>query len=108
MALKKVKITPVSAWSPSKERHMNTGLLRMALDIDRLAKVYAPFDKGNLVNSGRVAKVNGGYAVMFGGSNVPYAKRRHYENKKNPGTKRYLERAGNQTVKQTDKYFGDK
>lgn len=107
----KVNITPVSSWSPAIERKMDAGLLRAALDVHRLSSQYAPVDKGNLVASGRVAKEGKGYAVIFGGNsggvNVPYALRRHFENKKNPQTKRYLTRAGDQVSKQTDKYFGD-
>ncbi|HUH57787.1 MAG TPA: hypothetical protein VL020_04665, partial [Pseudomonadales bacterium] len=48
-----------------------------------------------LVNSGRINKKgNASYTVSFGGDGVKYAKRRHYENKLNPQTLLYLEKAG--------------
>lgn len=107
----KVKITPISAWSPKVERNLDTGLLRVALDVHRLSSQYAPVDKGNLVASGRVAKNGKNYEVIYGGNSggvsVPYALRRHFENNKNPQTKRYLSRAGDQVSKQINKYFGD-
>ena len=107
----KVKITPVSDWSPKVERNLDTGLLRVALDVHRLSSQYAPVDTSDLVSSGRVAKVGKTYEVIyggkFGGKNVPYALRRHFENNKNPQTKRYLSRAGDQVSKQIEKYFGD-
>lgn len=107
----KVKITPVSAWSHKVERNLDTGLLRVALDVHRLSSQYAPVDTGNLVTSGRVAKNGKNYEVIYGGNNgsvsVPYALRRHFENNKNPQTKRYLSRAGDQVSKQINKYFGD-
>lgn len=106
-----VKITPVSAWSPKVEKNLDTGLLRVALDVHRLSSQYAPVDAGNLVSSGRVAKDGKSYEVIYGGRgggvNVPYALRRHFENNKNPQTKRYLSRAGDQVSKQINKYFGD-
>lgn len=73
--------------------------LEMATDIHRFASILAPKDKGTLVKSGRVKRLGAAaYEIVFGGTaggfSVPYAKRRHYENKKNPQTLRYLERAG--------------
>jgi hypothetical protein len=44
--------------------------------------------------------------VIFGGGGVRYARRRHFENKKNPQTLQYLYRAGDAVVRgNTDKYF---
>lgn len=109
MASGSFKITPIKTITEPKLAQINSGLLQLATDIHRLATIYAPRDSGALVSSGRIEKIDGGYAVAFGGSygisDVRYAKRRHYENKKNPGTLRYLERAGDQTVKQDRKYF---
>ena len=36
--------------------------------------------------------------VKFGDARVPYARRRHFENKKNPHTKYYLQKAGDNVV----------
>ena len=89
---------------------MDRASLMMATDIDQQAKILAPKgDTLNLVNSGRIEKVEGSYKVSFGGDfggvNVPYAKRRHFENFKNPQTLRYLERAGDNVAKQKSKYL---
>lgn len=99
------------SWYREKQNEWNSTELRMATDILRLATQYAPVDQGHLRASGRIEKGQGsGVKVVFGGDgngfSVPYAKRRHYENKKNPQTLRYLERAGDQVVADKDKYFG--
>lgn len=64
------------------------------------ARVLVPVDTGTLKNDGRVEKIDDGYSVIFGDAKVPYARRRHYENKKNPQTKHYLERAGDSVKKE--------
>ena len=98
-----------TSWLQKTEKNADNVALQMATDVDRFAKVLAPKDKGNLVNSGRIEKMaQAAFKVSFGGSeggvSVKYAKRRHYENKKNPHTLKYLERAGNSVSKQKDKY----
>lgn len=73
----------------------------MGRRILHLAQAYAPVDTGALRGDGRVNREQEGtITVAFGGLDVPYARRRHYENNKNPQTKYYLERAGNQIAKQ--------
>lgn len=98
-----------SSWAPAKERQLDTVALRMATDIDRFAKVLAPKDKSDLVNSGRIERLApGSYKSSFGGSGritVRYAKRRHFENKKNPHTLGYLKRAGNTVARNKAKYL---
>ena len=99
-----------TSWLSKTEKNLDNIALQMATDVDRFAKVLAPKDKGNLVNSGRIEKLGlAAYKASFGGSSggvsVKYAKRRHYENKKNPHTLKYLERAGNAVSKQKDKYI---
>lgn len=67
----------------------------MAVDILNRAIMNAPKDTGALVRSGRVTSShNGGSAVTFGDNSVRYAYKRHFENKKNPQTLRYLQKAG--------------
>lgn len=89
-----------SKWLPATEESLDQVAFEMATDIHKVASILAPKDIRNLVNSGRIEKQagRGEYLVVFGGSGngfeVPYAKRRHYENFKNPQTLRYLERAG--------------
>lgn len=113
------------AWNKNKlaSLDMNTqqGLVMMAYDVANQAKKNAPYDSGALRNSIRTEQVpEGGVDIIAGGKfnvpgtskkkkgSVPYAKRREYENKKNPGTKFYMKRALN-TVLQSNwqqKYFG--
>jgi len=88
-----------SRWLPATEKSLDIVALEMATDIHRIATTLAPKATRNLVNSGRIErKGSGKYNIVFGGNgggfSVPYAKRRHYENNKNPQTLRYLERAG--------------
>lgn len=102
-----------TSWRAKKERNYDEIALQMATDVDRNAKVFAPKDKGNLVNSGRIErKAPAEYVVSFGGrgqgTNVKYARRRHYENRKNPQTIGYLERAGEGVAKQKKKYLTGK
>ena len=83
----------------------------MAVDIHRQASLLAPVLSGNLVASGRIEKETNGYKVAFGGDssfNVPYAKRRHFENKKNPQTLGYLKKAGDNVSKDKAKYLKGK
>ena len=64
------------------------------------ARMLAPVLSGDLKMNGRVEKIENGVSVVFGDNRIPYARRRHFENRKNPGTINYLERAGNQTKKE--------
>lgn len=85
---------------------IKAGLLQMATDIHRRAVAFAPIETGALKNSGRVETENDGYKVIFGSSRVPYARRRHFENKKNPQTLGYLAKAGDSVARNSKgKYF---
>ena len=64
------------------------------------ARMLAPVLSGDLKMNGRVEKIPNGVSVVFGDSRIPYARRRHFENRKNPATLNYLERAGDQTRKE--------
>lgn len=88
---------------------MKSALLEMANDIHRKAVALAPVETSALRNSGKVEPVTDGYSIIFGSSRVPYARRRHFENKKNPQTLGYLARAGD-SVSRGDKtkYFRNK
>lgn len=102
-----------TSWRERKERNYDAIALQMATDVDRNAKALAPVDKTNLVNSAVIEKeAPGSYVVSFGGEgngiNVKYARRRHFENKKNPQTIGYLERAGDGVAKQKKKYLSGK
>jgi len=68
--------------------------------------MLAPRDSGTLRENGRVEKnPNGGRSVVFGDASVPYARRRHFENKKNPQTLNYLKRAGDSVKKESIKKY---
>nr|DAS15326.1 MAG TPA: Minor capsid protein [Caudoviricetes sp.] len=64
------------------------------------ARMLAPVLSGDLKMNGRVEKIENGVSVVFGDNRIPYARRRHFENRKNPSTINYLERAGDQTKKE--------
>ena len=90
----------------SEQKRLDSSVLRMAIDIHRQAIILAPKDTRALVNSGHINKQSQtGYSVVFGDSQVRYARRRHFENKKNPQTLKYLERAGDNVVKNAGKYL---
>lgn len=67
---------------------------RVSERILRQAKSNAPFLTGRLRASGQSRQVGDlETAVSFGNRNVPYAVRRHFENRKNPHTRYYLSNA---------------
>jgi len=103
----RVTSTLVSSWLPSTERKLDLAVLEMATDIHRRSAILAPVDTRALVNSGRIIRRDKGkYSVAYGGGRVKYAKRRHYENKKNPQTLKYLERAGTSVSRSLNRYIG--
>lgn len=103
------KMTIKPFWAKQGEAALNLGLLEMVTDIHRRAVLLAPVDTRALVNSGIIKRAIQGYIVQFGSARVPYARRRHFENFKNPQTVGYLEKAG-QSVTRGDKakYFRNK
>lgn len=87
-----------------------TGLVKMGYAISNQAQRNAPVDTGALVNSIRVSISNADEVFVLaggsvGGKSIPYAKKREYENRKNPQTKRYMGRAFDQETKNYLKYF---
>lgn len=104
-----VKVTMNRGWQSQIERGMKAALLEMVTDIHKIASDRAPKDTRNLVNSGKIEPVTDGYKVSFGGGKVPYARRRHFENKKNPQTLGYLALAGDAVARgDKSKYFRNK
>lgn len=106
-----MKITSrLPQWTAQQDRKWENVALTMATDTHQQASFIAPVDKGNLVASGRIEREGlAEYTVSFGGESgdvsVPYAKRRHFENFKNPQTLGYLERAGDNVAKNKRKYI---
>ena len=103
------KVTMKSGWDSTKG--LERGLAEMATDIHRRATELAPVDSSALVNSGHMQRLSSTeYEISFGHNGVvPYARRRHFENKKNPHKLRYLSRAA-EGVARSDKgkYFKGK
>lgn len=69
--------------------------------------VLAPKLTGALREQGNSSVVNGHRVVKFGDSDVPYARRRHFKNKKNPQTLHYLQKAGDTVKKENIKKYVD-
>lgn len=99
--------TLVSKWLPKTEQGLDAGMLELATDIHRRSAINAPKDTRALVNSGTVTRKSLGYYIIrYGSGRVRYARRRHYENKKNPQTLGYLEKAGDSVTRgNVYKYF---
>ena len=80
-----------------EEAKMDAALGEWASDTHNVAGRLAPHETGALQNSGRIEREKPlEWSVTFGNNQVPYARRRHYENYLNPHTLNYLERAGDQ------------
>lgn len=82
-------------------------LTKVTLMVRNKAKELAPYDTGALRKSitSDFALVKLGISVVW--SPVPYAKRRHFENNKNPQTLLYLERAYTEQEQELRKVFLD-
>ena len=102
------KVTMKKGWDSTAG--LERGLAEMATDIDKRAKILAPKDTRALVNSSRIKRLSAAaYQISFGSSQVPYARRRHFENKKNPQTLGYLSRAADSVARSDkSKYFRNK
>lgn len=85
------------AWATSEKRRLDGRMAVQASSIARLSQAYSPVLTGALRSSTRVARNQPlKYEVS---ANTPYARRRHFENRKNPGSKLYLQKAGDQIAK---------
>lgn len=104
-----VKVRIDKNWATKQQAGMKLAVLEMATDIHRRAVMLAPVLSRALVNSGIIEPVTDGYRVKFGSSKVPYARRRHFENKKHPQTLGYLTKAGDSVARgDKSKYFRGK
>ena len=95
---------------PQKIKDLSASALEMASDVHRRAVLLAPVETGALANSGRIERISiATYRIIFGSDRVPYARRRHFENFKNPQTVRYLFRAGDSVKREhVNKYLRGK
>nr|DAP66739.1 MAG TPA: putative tail-component [Caudoviricetes sp.] len=99
----KVKVTfrsKMKAYLQVQQMNMQKELEAKAEKTLGRARMLAPVLSGDLKMNGRVEKIPNGVSVVFGDSRIPYARRRHFENRKSPATLNYLERAGDQTRKE--------
>jgi hypothetical protein len=105
-----MSFTAKPGWDTDQLKKLDVGMLEIATDIHRRSAILAPVLSGNLVASGRI-KRNGAadYSIIYGGNsgfNVPYAKRRHFENRKHPQTIGYLSKAAESVSRgNLSKYF---
>lgn len=96
------------AWFQQESQVLKQAEIAMAGVINSRATMLAPKASGALKDNGRVEKnPEGGQSVIFGDASVPYARRRHFENKKNPQTLHYLKRAGDSVAKENVKKYVD-
>lgn len=104
-----VKVNMKPNWADIVASKAKSGMVEIATDVRTRAVILAPVLTGALRNSGSISPILGGYAIKFGSSRVPYARRRHFENRKNPQTLGYLAR-GAESVARGDlgKYFRGK
>lgn len=91
-------------------RDVMARLIEMGNEIANKAKEKAPYDSGDLANSIRSTEPQDGVVWViaggvFNGVNVPYAKRREYENNKNPHTKYYMRNAFQEVTANYWDYF---
>lgn len=97
------------AWLAKEEPILKRTERNMASAMVNRGKMLAPYLTGALKASGRVVQGTKGSSTVFGGSDVgvPYARRRHFENKKNPQTLLYLQKAGESVKKEGVKKYYD-
>ncbi len=81
-----------------QQENLQNGLRAMADRILSDARMRAPKLTGALRSDGRVIERQGECTIKFGDARVPYARMRHFNNKKNPQTKYYLQNAGDNIV----------
>lgn len=88
------------AWQQLEAIKWRNALGDMGDSILASATVRAPILTGALRRSGVVSNPSSSQVdVIFGSDRVPYARKRHYENKKHPGTRYYLKNAGDTAAK---------
>jgi hypothetical protein len=97
----RVRVTSnVDTWAKVEKQNLRNAQRAMGDAIMARATMIAPKLTGALRSDGRVETKDTSVVVTFGDSRVPYARKRHFENRKNPQTLRYLEKAGDQVVKE--------
>lgn len=95
----------ISQWANKESKSLFRVEEVMAGVILTRSVMIAPRLTGALQGDGRVEVQDGHHTVIFGDDHVPYARKRHYENKKNPQTLHYLERGGDSVKKENIKKY---
>lgn len=103
-------------WNEAKlaqiQKDITTGLVKLGHDTAYQAQKGAPVDTGALVNSIRTTDIKDNTVYVLaggtaGGYNVPYARRREYENPKHPNTRFYMKNALKWAQDNLNSYFKD-
>lgn len=95
-----------TGWDKRTQQNLNTGLVRMVLDIHNMAVHRAPVKTGALINSGRYTRTGPlTYQLTFGNSRVPYAVIREETNHLHPWTTHYLQNSVNEASSRASQYF---
>lgn len=101
-------VSRLSKWASDETTVMKRVEKSLGQVILNRAQMLAPVLTGALKSDGRIEdNPNGGLSVTFGSPKVPYARRRHYENNKNPQTLYYLQRAGESVGQENIKQYVD-
>lgn len=95
-----------NGWDKRTQQNLNTGLVRMVLDIHNMAVHRAPVKTGALINSGRYTRTGPlTYQLTFGNARVPYAVIREETNHLHPWTTHYLQNSVNEASSRASQYF---
>ena len=102
--MSRVKVTRNKLWSQQELQRLDKGLLSATLDVDARSKILAPKLYGHLKNSSRVRRFGTlAYAVTFGNTRVPYARRQYYEHR---SKSKWMEKAADSVLRGSlRKYF---
>lgn len=91
--------------------NITKAMVDLGMDTAYEAQKNAPYDTGALVESIRISVQRGKLFVVAGGTasgyNIPYARRREYENNLHPDTKKYMHNALDWAGKHFEEYFKD-
>ena len=94
-----------SAWVALTKNNLASACGAMGNAILSQSRALAPYLTGQLRSDGRVEGSGTDRDVVFGDTRTPYARRRHFENNKHPGTLLYLQRGGDSVAKKGIKSY---
>lgn len=78
----KAKVKINKNWSQVEQQRFDKGMLDLSLDIHARGSALAPILTGAMVDSGRIKRLGQYlYAIIYGNTEVPYARRQYYEHK---------------------------